>query len=124
MSHKSQLSVAQSDSLLVYMNSTVIELTKCTRHAAGPLIVCPATLIHCCGCILGAMLYQRKPQPVVHKTEHRCRLGRRTEVSDICAFVFPMRKAVAIIQHKACGCRAGNVINPAAVAAAAAAKMS
>ncbi|TMS10854.1 Oxysterol-binding protein-related protein 3 [Larimichthys crocea] len=52
------------------------------------------------------MLYQCKPQPVVHKTEQWCRLGRRTEVSDICAFVFPTRKAVAIMQHKACGCRA------------------
>lgn len=105
------------------MNSTIIDLTKCTRHAAGPLIVCPATLIHCRGCILGVMLYQCKPQPVVHKTEQWCRLGRRTEVSDICAFVFPTRKAVAIMQHKACGCRAGKVINLAAAAAAAASKL-
>lgn len=37
-----------------------------------------------------------------------------TEVSDNHAFVFLTREAVAILQHKACGCRAGNVINLAA----------
>lgn len=33
----------------------------------GPLFVCPATLIHCCGCSFGTVLCQREPRPVVNR---------------------------------------------------------
>lgn len=97
------------------MHSAKIELTKCTRHAillCGPFFLLPATLIHCHGCILGAMLFQCKPRPVVHRQSGDVGLVEG-QVSDGYAFVFPTQ-AAAIMQHKACECRAGKVINLAA----------
>lgn len=76
----------------------------------GPLFVCPATLIYCLDCVLVAVLCQCKTAACGLQTERWCRLGRRTEVSDEDTLL-SFQQSVAIMQHKSCGCRAGNVIN-------------